>query len=328
MFLTGDLKTRCPHCQVAFRVSQSQLDAARGMVRCGVCFKAFSGIDHLLGDNQQTSPAPKPKESKVPFHWEQEEDFFIDDNFDLTRLEGASQERASTPGPVEADADLDAGRTEAVEHGVVVQNESLPTEKEELSEGWQSLTIDASEMMHWRSDAELLIADGHRAASDPTPQPAQKNWVWHLGSVIALVVLSLQLIFFNSTRIARDSPLQPLAELVCGALGCPLANGRNLGLIHSGELVIRSHPEVANALMVDAVIRNDADFPQPFPSLTLRFEDLQGTVVAERTFFPREYLKGEFSASSQMPSHHSVKLEMEIVDPGKEAVSFRLWPSE
>jgi hypothetical protein len=35
----------------------------------------------------------------------------------------------------------------------------------------------------------------------------------------------------------------------------------------SCKLLVRSHPELADALVVDAVIVNGADFAQPFPEL-------------------------------------------------------------
>ncbi|MDH0098680.1 zinc-ribbon domain-containing protein, partial [Pseudomonas sp. GD04158] len=34
--------TQCPHCRTSFRVSQAQLAAAHGAVRCGACLHVFN----------------------------------------------------------------------------------------------------------------------------------------------------------------------------------------------------------------------------------------------------------------------------------------------
>ena len=42
--------TQCPHCRTSFRVSHSQLGAARGAVRCGACLEVFNAARQLLAD--------------------------------------------------------------------------------------------------------------------------------------------------------------------------------------------------------------------------------------------------------------------------------------
>ncbi len=41
------LATRCPHCDTLFRVSLSQLQVHKGLVRCGSCQSIFSGVEQL-----------------------------------------------------------------------------------------------------------------------------------------------------------------------------------------------------------------------------------------------------------------------------------------
>ena len=42
--------TQCPQCNTRFKVSQEQLDAHQGMVRCGRCQAVFDAIQHLYDD--------------------------------------------------------------------------------------------------------------------------------------------------------------------------------------------------------------------------------------------------------------------------------------
>jgi predicted Zn finger-like uncharacterized protein len=47
--------TQCPTCSTRFRVTQDQLDAYHGMVRCGRCEAVFNAIEHLYDDG----PSPQ-----------------------------------------------------------------------------------------------------------------------------------------------------------------------------------------------------------------------------------------------------------------------------
>ena len=46
--------TRCPACQTAFRVTETQLAARDGQVRCGTCARVFDARAHLFVE----TPAP------------------------------------------------------------------------------------------------------------------------------------------------------------------------------------------------------------------------------------------------------------------------------
>ena len=87
---------------------------------------------------------------------------------------------------------------------------------------------------------------------------------------------------------------------------------------------MRSHPELADALVVDAVIVNGADFAQPFPELELRFTTIDGDLVAGRRFKPEEYLSGELAGVTLMVPKTPVRLALEITDPGADAVNYFL----
>ena len=41
------MKTRCPHCQTLFKITNEQLKIHSGQVRCGNCKKLFNAFDAL-----------------------------------------------------------------------------------------------------------------------------------------------------------------------------------------------------------------------------------------------------------------------------------------
>jgi predicted Zn finger-like uncharacterized protein len=55
--------TQCPACQTRFKVSDAQLSAARGFVRCGRCAHIFNAIEHRVAPPVS---APKPQPAPPP----------------------------------------------------------------------------------------------------------------------------------------------------------------------------------------------------------------------------------------------------------------------
>ena len=90
------------------------------------------------------------------------------------------------------------------------------------------------------------------------------------------------------------------------------------------HLVVRSHPDFAGALIVDAILYNRAPFSQPFPLLELRFADMNGQLLASRRFKPSEYLAGELAGQAEMPPQTPIHIALDILDPGTKAVNYSL----
>ncbi len=58
------LITQCPTCRTRFRVTETQLNAASGRVRCGACLAVFAGLEHLvLASGPRLKPGESPNEA-------------------------------------------------------------------------------------------------------------------------------------------------------------------------------------------------------------------------------------------------------------------------
>lgn len=135
-----------------------------------------------------------------------------------------------------------------------------------------------------------------------------------------------QYIYFHLDILSQQQGARRWLEAVCDVLHCSLPPRRDVAMIKSQSVVVKSHPTVAGALRMDAVIINQAAFEQPFPQLLVIFRDLQGKVVARRRLTPEEYLHGEMADVSLMPSQRSIQLQLDFVDPGPSAISYSLDP--
>lgn len=184
-----------------------------------------------------------------------------------------------------------------------------------------------------RSRAETSVQDDQLLdlEDDPLHLYAQKRssgWgrrlVWLLLVLIAAGGLAGQYIAYQFDDLARQDAYRPWFQQLCPTLGCTVPSRVDIAHIKSSNLVVRSHPEFASALIVDAIIYNRAIFSQPFPLLELRFADLNGGLIASRRFKPSEYLSGELSGVSEMPSQVPIHISLEILDPGNKAVNYSL----
>ncbi|MCP8897745.1 DUF3426 domain-containing protein [Gilvimarinus xylanilyticus] len=148
--------------------------------------------------------------------------------------------------------------------------------------------------------------------------------LWSGLSLLALVLLVVQIAWLQFDRLSRSQPYRDYYQSACNLLGCELPAMADKSKIRAYNLVVRNHPEQSNALVVDAIIVNNAAFSQTFPQLQLTFTDTRDKVVASRQFTPAEYLRGELAGSQTMPRKQPVHLSLELADPGPSAVNYRL----
>lgn len=182
--------------------------------------------------------------------------------------------------------------------------------------------------------AELDYVDIPTGEEDPEPRRHSQprfaasggtQWLkWSSLSVLALMVLAGQSLAFNFGELARTPEWRPLYAQICDLAGCALPGRSNIDRLRGANLVVRSHPEVDNALVVDAIIFNEAKYPQPFPDLELTFSSMEEQPVASRRFTPDEYRAGELENRELMPPGVPVHVSFEILDPGPDAVNYSL----
>jgi len=144
-----------------------------------------------------------------------------------------------------------------------------------------------------------------------------------LACLVALLGIGAQFAYFNFDMLARDDHYRPWYELACEQLKCTLPSRDDISQIQATNLVVRSHPKIADALIVDAMLTNRASFEQPFPDLELIFTNMQGQIVAARRLKPQEYFPSS-KAVAVMPPREPIHMALEIADPGPKATGYRI----
>ncbi|MDH3948768.1 MAG: DUF3426 domain-containing protein, partial [Gammaproteobacteria bacterium] len=155
----------------------------------------------------------------------------------------------------------------------------------------------------------------------------RRNPVKLILGVLAILIFSAvllgQLAYFRSSQLVDKIPtLQPVVEKFCTTVPCIYSGPRDVSQIKLVSRDIRLHRKVDNALLISATFINRASFKQPYPDITISLSDLSGAMVAQRRFKPAEYLGRLNSPFLLMPSGKPVHIELEVVDPGRDAVNF------
>ena len=176
-----------------------------------------------------------------------------------------------------------------------------------------------------RDDSLLALSEEPLRLDWQQPKKPWGRWIgWGLLNLIAAAALKFQDVAYNFEELARQDQYRPWFEKLCPELGCTLPPKVDTTQIRSTNLVVHSHPQYMDALLVDAILYNRAPFTQPFPLLELRFADLNGQLIASSRFRPSEYLSGELAGQNEMPPQTPIHISLEIKDPGDRAVNYSL----
>ena len=182
---------------------------------------------------------------------------------------------------------------------------------------------------HLAGQPHKTLPDLGIIAAEPRPMAAAekapsriKTALWAVINVVLILTLAGQYAYYNRDELAQYPELQPWLAQLCTVMACDTPLRREVSRIALTKRVVESHPSRPNALLIDATLVNQADFPQPYPLLEIRFSDLNNQLVAGRRFRPSEYLPPGTPLEKGMPPHQPVHIVLEIVDPGKDAVSF------
>lgn len=143
---------------------------------------------------------------------------------------------------------------------------------------------------------------------------------------LGALILAGQYIYFFSADLSRNENYRQTLIDSCNYLGCKIAPYSDLNKLAINTFIIQSHPTQPGAVIVDMLIENKAQFRQPYPRIKVRFDDLQGQLVAQRIFSPEEYISQQNPRRSPAPKNISsgrrAHISFSLVDPGLSAVNY------
>ena len=193
-----------------------------------------------------------------------------------------------------------------------------------------SLPLVGSRQPEGPSARELLEQEEVQLKQTPKRRHPLRTVAYTLLGLILINTLLLQLAYFNRYELAKITELRPLIEQGCAQLkpylpdpaACDIPRQKNSNAFEVLERDIRSHSSREQILSINLIYRNNAPFEQDYPTLHLEFRDISGTLIAQRSFQPEEYLKEQANIENGIAPGSTIRAQFDIVDPGSEAVNF------
>lgn len=303
------LLTRCPHCATVFRVSDEQLAARNGRVRCGQCRAAFDASEQLLPDTVPTAPSvapvspPPPVEPLEPPREAERPPIAPLAAIDIPAWEEPEEQRREPLiGPADETDPLFSAPTAPLPASDTPLIDP-PTEDEAQA-------------------GELVIPPLSAIEAVETPlQPPPTRPVWPF--VIAGTLLSLLLVLQLTHRFRTEiSVLLPGARALYSALGIevPLPRQSELIGIESSDL----QADTARSLLIlNAQLKNRAPYSQSYPALEVTLTDARDAVLLRRVLQPADYLSPDSPPLFAPNGELTLKLWL---DPGNTgATGYRLY---
>lgn len=300
------MQTQCPHCETRFRVTETQVNAADGYVRCSVCEEVFNAFEVAEQDQLQPSLLAQQAFDEQPSNQlaDSETDEIIS-RFDPTQDDTKNNDNN--------EAIEQAGTNETTKLNKTVSDDTQKDAFDFFAEDDDeplSHVVPEKFKQSYASDSGSFLA----------------NLLWGIGALLLTATLGMEYLWFNRDQLNQMPQLQAWTEQLCQRFECRDISMRNPAKIKLMSRNVYSHPNEKNALMIDITMKNQADFAQPYPIMQIRFSDVRGGNVAARRFLPGEYLPAEIQqANSQQALFEpdtNISFTMEIQDPGKQAMTY------
>jgi hypothetical protein len=161
--------------------------------------------------------------------------------------------------------------------------------------------------------------------TEPEPEPEHSVWrtvAWGAGSLLLAIALVAQVVHHWRDVLARDARFGEVLRATYARMGLEQPPSRDLTALELRQLGVDARD--AGRMVVRASLTNRASFAQPMPILRLQLEDRYGSMLAARDFEPSEYLTSGGASSAILDPGASSEAELVLVDPGSDAVGYRL----
>jgi len=297
--------TKCPSCATTFRVTPPQLQAQRGMVRCGRCAMVFDGFKTLAtlrDDSPLEASAPSVPPGAEP----------TDSKGGLQRTNEIAS--AMPPGAVSplAQASSQAPSEIGAAHAEESRRAAPRPEPEVPAPTRPGVVTDVDEIFSAPFVAETV--------------PTRSRGGWALGIAALLLALAAQGAYFYRGEIASSVPeLRPHLDRMCDFLRCKVAlpqRPRQISIEASDmQALDPAHP---GQIALTATLRNQATIALGYPALDVVLTNSKDHTVARRIFLPAEYLDAAKDPRAGIPANAEVTIRLTLDSGDLGAAGFRL----
>lgn len=327
------MQTQCPNCDTRFRVTDSQLNIAEGMVRCGICeqvFNVYETDDHALHDQHTQEPA----DNKLATEKIGTQDPPSDE--EGAELNGKETFDDDSPNPHASDNITDDEEIHPDQYLTETEEATSVTDIESLTEqATEDIDKDFNSDDNQKDTYNFFEDDGDDTTSYVVPREFHESHLpdspsafstalWGIGTLLLIATLFVEYAWFNRNDFTHVPEIQAEIDSLCQHLDCTNLSLRSPSKIELVTRNIYTHPNAKEALMVNVTMKNNAAYSQPYPRMKIDFTDIRGNIIASRNFLPQEYLYAQYQQDEDqsLPPDSSSDITLEIQDPGIQALTY------
>lgn len=305
----------CPHCDASFTITDAQLDALQGLVRCGRCMELFDFRVSYVAHQ------PDPQlELPISSEHSSQQNFATDDDRISEALAAARQREMFGD---HNDAEIyESDRTEAQEPFLADDEDEIKTliplefdDIETLLPLEETQAEDTPDDDTLDTDAFAVKLEEIEAQDYAFEKKSYRVWPWAAASGALLLTLLLQATYLFRVELAAHFPATKPALLgACEIVECDIPLPKNAALMSIETSSLADTPQ--KNVVLNALLRNHASYAQAFPSLELTLTDAQDEPQARRIFKPADYLPTvENETTGLLPNRElNLKLHLDTQD--------------
>lgn len=293
--------SRCPHCRTVFSVTEPQLAARGGVVKCGHCARLFRA-DHYLTRELPRNHSYTPTDTAV-------NTATATSDAKVVPISEMARQHLSEPTHEDSEIEeIEAARPPPAPATSIPDTQIAPAH------------TDAGADPVTRAPLPTLQELLHGPARAGT-----RRWPWLLACLTGALVLTAQGAYFYANELSQWQPAtRPWLSSLCNHLKCSLRPMMEPRLIELSHTAIAPHQKYANALELRATLINRADFIQPYPVMEVSITNRDGTVIGRRSFRPENYLEKLPAADEAMVPNVIVEAELAFTLPDTRADGYEI----
>lgn len=283
----------CPHCGFLVALIAAQDDALQRCPRC-------DGSVQALADEESPLAPQSPATQSI-----------AEGSADDIGASADTESTVAAPTAEEAPSNSDPGE-------VTSADATAPTFEQAVAAASVGTAAPRRSRRGARPRPRGAPSFASARAATPTPR---RQWRWHAALAGLVLLLALQLVLAQRQELAADARWRPFVASLCGIVQCQLEPWREPAAFTMLQRNVRAKPGSTGVLTVEASFRNDARWPQPWPTVLLSLSDVDGRLVGQRAFTPGEYRSGHRAADALLPGQ-STSVTLEVIEPAPRIVAF------
>ena len=297
------LAARCPWCETVFRLTEAQISAKGGMVRCGVCGHSFNAVDALLSDaavaaleSAKSSPGGAEPIEPVPSVEPPATENFGEP--EETSLDEFLSEKAlveTHPGadvaPAADDAGLSAPKSRTLNDLRLrpMQVTERAPEPEALAE--VEPEVEPEELLGPSTYHPSFL--GPLEGPDVASRRLRHAFAVFLALLLFIALLAQGLYWFRNDVAASVPESRPYLVRACVRLGCTISPEARIDQLSIESSELTAAPGPPGVFNFSALLRNHRDTALAYPAIEITLTDARDDAVIRRVFLPTDYLRDD-----------------------------------